>query len=60
MTGGSLPAQARPAGIAGMAQAVPYRLPAVTRASEGESIGTRPEGDALGAWATIDHWHGHR
>jgi hypothetical protein len=35
MTGGSLPAQAGPAGIAGLVQAVPQRLPAVPGAPQG-------------------------
>jgi hypothetical protein len=55
MTGGSPPAQTRPVGVAGMVQPVPQGLPAVTGAPQGESIGTRPEADALGAWATSDH-----
>jgi hypothetical protein len=60
MTGGSLPARARPVGIAAMVQAVQQRLPAVTGHRTGASIRTRPEGDASGAWATSDHWHEHR
>lgn len=35
MTGGGLPAQAGPVGIAGVVQAVAQRLPVVRRASEG-------------------------
>src|SRR5437867_3214066 len=57
--GGSLPAQARPAGPARMVQPVPQRLPAVPGHRRGALTGTRPDGDALGAWASVDHGHEH-
>ena len=56
MTGGSLPAQARPVGIAGMVQAVPQCLPAVTGAPSGSIDRDAAGGGRVGRmgcqWAT--------
>src|SRR5207244_9041508 len=52
--GGSLPSQARPVSPARMVQPVPQRLPAVAGHRRGAF-----EGDALGAWASVDHGHEH-